>query len=473
VFAAGATVFWVLTTSPAGAQGRQFVQPTCDVPKGHYLINSAVLYLQNAGRTRFQDQRQRDLRDAQRVLNEAITEKGQDQNGAAWYYLARYYQEVQDLPGADSAFTRAGALLPDCAADIRENRRRLWVPILNRAVDQIRAGDNAAAIEGLRRANAIYRDEPPAFYYMGQIYANMQQQDSAIAYFTKALEISRLPHNVDNPSYEDGRKDATFNIARLYHMAESYDSAIVWYARFRAAYPSDPQALTGMAAALEDAGREGEAVTLYDSVLVLADSMPTLELFQAGVAMFRAQRFDRAAEAFERGAQRNPYFRDGLFNLANTYLSLANAIDSTKPAAEQERLRKEYGQQMAPIAVRLAEVDPRSSTALRLLAASYQLRGDEDSTLAVLERIEALPFEVTVSAFTPSGSSFDVRGLITNRRSESTQVPALTFEFVTEAGDVVQSLTVDAQTLEADGLAPFTLAPVGEGIAAWRYRVGS
>jgi tetratricopeptide (TPR) repeat protein len=473
LFAAGAAVFWVLTASPLGAQGRQFVQPTCDVPKGHYLINSAVLYLQNAGRTRFQDQRGRDLRDAHRVLNEAINEKGQDQNGGAWYYLARYYQEMQDLPGADSSFTRASALLPACAADIRENRRRMWVPILNRAVDQIRSGDNTTALEGLRRANSIFRDEPPAYYYMGQIFANLQQRDSAIAYFTRALEIARLPHNADNPAYDEGRRDAAFNVARLYHMEQDFDSAIVWYGRFRDVYPNDPQALTGQAAALEDAGREAEAVALYDTVLVLADSMPTLELFQAGVAMFRVQRFERAAEAFERGASRNPYFRDGLFNLANTYLSLANGIDSTLPRTEQERLRRSYGDKMAPIAARLEEVDPRSSTALRLLAASYQLRGDDDSTLAVLERLEALSFDITVSTFTPLGSRYDVRGLITNRRSESTAVPALTFEFVTESGEVVQSLTVEAQTLEADGLAPFTLAPAGEGIAAWRYRVGS
>jgi tetratricopeptide (TPR) repeat protein len=380
---------------------------------------------------------------------------------------------MQDHPGADSAFTRAGTLLPACAADIRENRRRLWVPVLNRAVDQIKAGDNPGALEGLRRANAIYRDEPPAFYYMGQIFATLQERDSAIGYYTQALEIARSSVNIENQNYAEIRKDAAFNIARLYHLDQQFDSAVTWYARFRADFPYDPQALTGQAAALEDAGRGGEAVALYDSVLLLADSMPTLELFQAGVSMFRAERFQRAAEAFERGLARNPHFRDGLFNLANTYLSLANAVDSTKPRPEQEQLRRDTGTRMAPIAVRLVAGDPQSSAALRLLAASYQLRGDEDSTLAVLQRVEALQYEITVSTFAPSGSSYDVRGIITNRRSEPTTIPAVVFEFLTEAGEVVQTLTVEGQTLEADGLAPFTLAPVGEGIAAWRYRVGS
>jgi len=473
VCVAAAAVLWAASAKPAAAQGRQFVQPTCDVNKGHYLVNSAVLYLVNAGRTRFQDQRERDLRDARRVLFEAIEEKGQDQNGSAWYFLGRYYQEKRDLPGADSAFTRAESLLPDCRDDINENRRRLWVPILNGAVDKIKTGDNAGALTDLRLANSIFRAEPPAFYYMGQIYANEQQRDSAVKYFTHALELARTPANAEKEQYNDIRNDAAFNIARLYHIDQQYDSAIAWYERFRRDQPNDPQALTGIAAALESAGRGSEAVAMYDSVLLLADSMPTLDLFQAGVAMFRVKRYDRAAEAFQRGLVRSPYYRDGLFNLANTYLSLANEVDSTKSKAEQDELKKAYGEKMRPIVERLVEVDPNSTAGLRLLAAAFQLSGDSDSTLAVLQRIEDLPFEITVSTFMPVGSGFDVRGIVTNLRSETAEIPAVTFDFISEDGTVVQSKTLEPQTLDEGGVAPFALAPIGEGIAAWRYHVGS
>ena len=472
-YAVGAAVLTTALSGRAQAQGRQFAPPTCDVPKGHYLVNSGVLYLQNAGRTRFEDQRQRDLRDARRVLLEAIMDKGQDQNGSAWYYLARYYQSMHDLPGADSAFDRAERLLPGCGEDIRENRRRLWVPLLNSAVDRIRATDNEAALAQLREANMIFDAEPPAFYYMGQIFANTQVRDSAVAYFVRALEIARRPENLDKEQYADIRDNAEFNIARIYHLEEQYDSAAAWYARFREHAPMDPQATTGQAAALEAAGRSTEALALYDSVLVMADSMATLDLFQAGVALFRTQRFGRAAEAFERGLTRNPHYRDALFNLANTYLSLANAIDSTKPVAERERLEQEFGTKMGPITASLVVVDPASTAARRLQAAAFQLARLQDSTLAALERIEAMTYEITVSAFEPRGSGFDMRGIITNLRSTATAVPAITFEFVNEQGDVVQSLAVDGQSLEPDGVAPFALAPVGEGIAAWRYRVGS
>ena len=473
LLAVGAVGLTTVLSGGAQAQGRQFSPPTCDVPKSHYLVNSAVLYLQNAGRTRFEDQRQRDLRDARRVLLEAITEKGQDENGSAWYFLARYYQAVRDLPGADTAFDRADRMLPACAEDIRENRRRLWVPILNSAVDRIRTNDNEGALAQLREANMIFDTEPPAFYYMGQIFANTQVRDSAVAYFTKALEIARRPQNLEKAQYADIRDNAEFNVARLYHLDEQYDSAAAWYARFRLHKPMDPQATTGQAAALESAGRADEALALYDSVLIMADSMATLDLFQAGVALFRTKRYGRAAEAFERGLARNPHYRDALFNLANTYLSLANAIDSTKPAAERERLEQEFGTKMGPIAASLIASDPASTSARRLQAAAFQLAGLQDSTLAALERIEAMTYEVTVSSFEPKGSGFDMRGIITNLRSEATSVAPITFEFVNERGEIVQSLVVEGQTLEAEGMAPFALAPVGEGIAAWRYRLGS
>lgn len=473
LFAVAALTLTTALSPDAQAQGRQFVPATCDVPKGHYLVSSAVLYLQNSGRTRFEDQRQRDLRDARRVLLEAIEEKGQDQNGSAWYYLARYYQSVRDLPGADSAFDRAERMLPGCLADINENRRRLWVPILNAGVDRIRATDNEGALTQLREAITIYDAEPAAHFYMGQIFASMQLRDSAIAYYAQALEIARRPENLANEQYADIRDNAEFNIARLYHIDNKYDSAVVWYMRFRQHKPMDAQATTGQASALEAAGRAAEALALYDSVLVMADSMTTLDLFQAGVALFRTQRFGRAAEAFERGLERNPHYRDALYNLANTYLSLAHAIDSTTRGAVRDSLEREFGIKMAPITARLVAGDPASTAARRLQAAAFQLAGEQDSTLAALERIEAMTYEITVSTFEQAGSGFDMRGIITNLRSEATTVPPLTFEFVNEQGDVVQTIVLDGQTLEADGIAPFALAPVGEGIAAWRYRAES
>src|SRR5712671_4974191 len=90
-----------------GAQTRSWVppQPPCDIKPGHFRINSAVVDLQSAATK--PNTRDLMLQAARDVLTRAITGDQQDKNPAAWYYLGRYYLEVKDASGADSAFRRA------------------------------------------------------------------------------------------------------------------------------------------------------------------------------------------------------------------------------------------------------------------------------------------------------------------------------------------------------------------------------
>ena len=110
----------------AGAQ-QEWRGATCDLKPGHYLVNSGILYLKSAAETKFADKRDKDLHDALRVLDQALTSGGQQKNPAAWYYFGRYYAEIKDGAGADSAFTKAVALAPGCVADVNTYRRQLWV----------------------------------------------------------------------------------------------------------------------------------------------------------------------------------------------------------------------------------------------------------------------------------------------------------------------------------------------------------
>src|SRR5687768_18564642 len=60
----------IAATSQAAAQASRWVRPKCDLKPGHHLVNSGVLYLTHATDTRFEDQKQKDLRDANRVRSE-------------------------------------------------------------------------------------------------------------------------------------------------------------------------------------------------------------------------------------------------------------------------------------------------------------------------------------------------------------------------------------------------------------------
>ena len=94
----------VIVAVGLGAVGRpltaqQWEGARCDLNTKHYLVNSGVLYLKSATETKFVDKRAKDLKDADKVLHEALATGGQEKNPAAWYYLARYYALQNDLAG--------------------------------------------------------------------------------------------------------------------------------------------------------------------------------------------------------------------------------------------------------------------------------------------------------------------------------------------------------------------------------------
>ena len=464
-------------TNAAGQQG--WFPPTCELNTGHFLLNSAAIYIRTASASRFQDQRERHLRDARRVLHDAI-ERGQGDNPATWYFLGRYYLLIDDLVGADSAFEKAERLKPDCGADIRDHRRRTWQPILNRGVRSLQANDNRIALEAFREAHIIYRQEPPGFQYMALIFARSGQEDSAIVYYKRAVELAE-----GSDQYRDMHRTAALNLARLYHGNQERDSATVWYKKFREIDPEYVDGMVGLAEvytrAAEDHESNGEAeaakearqsaLALYDTVLARSENVDAVDLFSTGVSLFQEERYESAALAFELGLEKNPYYRDGLFNLANTYLSIGREMPEDATEEEETEIERGAGEKLLPIALRLLEVDPYNLGSRRLLAAAYQLLHQPDSVLQVLEGIEAMPFEISVLVFEKTRAGYLVGGSITNLKQEGQMLPEILFELLDTEGNVLHTESLGGTTLEADGYTEFSFASQVEGIEVWRYTV--
>ncbi|MGH7606197.1 MAG: FxLYD domain-containing protein, partial [Gemmatimonadales bacterium] len=165
------------------------------------------------------------------------------------------------------------------------------------------------------------------------------------------------------------------------------------------------------------------------------------------------QTYRLAAEAFESGLKLNPYFRDGLFNLVNTYLTLNDSTGMLAPAQ------------------RLVGVDPLNRMSLRLLAFAHQRRGAVDSTLYYLRIADSLLVaDVTVSQFEPGDEQAELRGIVTNMRSTPSPAFTLVFEFLDTKGGVVATDTAEVPTIEPQQSHAFTLTAAAPGILAWRYR---
>ncbi|OLC79341.1 MAG: hypothetical protein AUH78_00865 [Gemmatimonadetes bacterium 13_1_40CM_4_69_8] len=522
-----------LAATPAAAQHGIWLPVRCDLKPNHYLVNAGLLYLKSAAEGRFQEQIQKDLKDANRNLLQAVTANGQDQNPAAWYYLGRYYGMVKDAAGADSAFRRAEQLKPACKDDIAFWRRDLWVPLYNGAVAAYNAAQSDSAIHLLQQANAIYAGEPTGFKLLGALFYNANEADSAARYFRLAIAAS------SDPKYAADKKEALFNVAASYYRAQRWPEAEAAYKDYLGVVPSDAQALAGLAAVYTSLGRTDSATAIYTKIVNNADSVDAMGLFFAGTSIFssapplpdtaatgtscrtEARRTGRtltaraisarcdsvtarrvrdydgevavtyrlAAKAFEAGLAKNPFFRDGLFNLANTYLALHDSA------------------RMLPVAQRLYAVDPMNRSTLRLLAQGFQFQKKPDSTLHYLMVADtALPFEVTVGSFLPGDQNATLSGLFTNYRSlpdsatlvsrcrapgPATTVAArcgyqklaadaaakltnaplkVTFEFLNAKGEVVVAQSVDVPAIEPGGNHPFQLKANGAKIEAWRYK---
>lgn len=493
----GVLVAALALASPAGAQqANRWVVPKCDIKPGHHLVNSGVLYLRNATETKFEDQKQKDLTAARGVLTQALTTGGQEKNPAAWYYLARYYLMAQDLAGADSAFQRAQTLKAECAEDIGLWRRLVWVPLLNAGIAGWQANNTDSAIASFRRANAIFQIEPMGFKYLASLLYNTGQLDSAAFYFRRAADIA-----AQDTAFRQDRRDALYNLARIRHSQKRWTDAEALYREYLSVVPNDPEVLASLGSVLSQMGQRDSAYALYRRIIEQGDTVGAMSLFRVGVEIFQGlpetpdtaaaggscrteartnrltparmrarcdsvtrramKEYDAAAnityrlaaQAFAAGLKVNPFYRDGLFNLLNTYLQLNDSAS------------------MLPVAQRLVSVDPMNRMSLRLLAFAHQRVGRVDSTLHYLRIADStLVADVTVSEFDPQDQSGAVKGLVTNLRSTTGQPFKLVFDFLNAKGEVVATQSTDVAALPSQGTQPFNLKVIGAGIQAWRYR---
>jgi tetratricopeptide (TPR) repeat protein len=458
----------------AGAAVAQQQPPECRnlSYRTNFRLNGAEQHIAQAGRSAFAEDRTRQLADAERLLGQAAAAGGVDQ-ATLWYLFGQFYIMKHDLVGADSSFRKVEALTdPECKQEIARRRRNEWVPLQNAGVQQLNAGNTDSALALFRRSNVIYRAEPYAFLNMATIFVGKNQDDSAIYYYRAAA------NSTDDPRFAEARATALFNAARLVHRAANDTASIAAEARRRGvadsavknarlrtaleAYqdvlkvrPRDLQAQASLAAVLFDLQRAREGQEVYDSMLAHADSMESLDLFDAGVVLFRQERYGLAARAMELGLAKNRCYRDALFNLANTYLAARDSVH------------------LLDAARRLVAVDSMNRQSLQLLAAAMQRNGDTQGTLQLLMRRDSLPWELTVLRFDMGDTTATIHAVVNNLQQKAMSGFKLKVQFVSGTCEPVAEQVVEIPDLNPNGSPgasyDFTVSGTGRGILAYKY----
>jgi tetratricopeptide (TPR) repeat protein len=416
--------FFVLGTSVIGAQERvlslrvaqaqpsRYKAPDCKLKNGHFMVGSGATYLKSAIETSVEGNRVRLVSDAKRVLNQAITEKGQAENGAAWYFLGRAYLMEGDVVSADSAFTKAEAYAPQCAEEIGTFRRSAWVAVVQPAIKFLEAGANDSAITLLRQGHRIYRAEPNAMYMLGVYHADMKQLDSAIVYFRQSADVSAT-----NPELNEQRNKSTFNLAVILGEAGRHAEATEAWRNYVTWVPDDEDGKKGLAQAFRGAGMidsalaiEAELVAAVGAGGELDAGASTGDLFSYGVSAFEAKDYDAAIRAFAMVHQREPNNRDAIFNLANSFYA------------------KEDTTQLIAMAQQLVAIDPMNEYAQKLLGEGYRLADKTEELIKVVTAIEASPFTFDVKTFRPTADGASLQAQAIGREAKDIQGRPLAVE---------------------------------------------
>jgi tetratricopeptide (TPR) repeat protein len=456
----------VISERVAKSMPTSYQAPDCGLKSGHFKVSSGATYLKTGIEAEVPENQQRALDDGERVLLEAMQQNNQKDNPAAWYYLGRIYLQRGDIYGADSSLTRVEKVAPACAKDIDLYRRNAWVALIKggNGFEEQKNLDSALVL--YRQAGVVYRKSPIAYYQAAALFNDRGATDSAAAYYGRAVAASA---NVTDTTEQKIRNRSAFNHGALLLNSRKHAEAAAAFQQYLKWVPNDIEAKRGLAAAYRGQGQVDKAQALEQEIVAAGGSAApagapgagagSADLMNVGVKLYNDKKYAEAAEAFAKVAEAEPYNRDALFNLANTYFALKD------------------GAKLLATAQRLSAIEPMNENSLKLVGEGYKQAKQVDEAVKVAEKVLALPVDVQVNDFSASASNATLTATATGRQA---QTPAgkpippapvtLAVEFLDAKGAVVGSQDVAVPALEAGKSQEIKATAQGGGIAAWRYK---
>lgn len=443
----------------AKAMPSKYTGPKCGLKAGHFKVSSGGTYLKTGTETSIPENRERALASGQKVLLEAITQNGQDKNPAAWYYLGRIYLQEGDIVGADTALTKAETMSPDCKQEIGQLRYLAWVPLVNGGLDFAKKQNNDSALALFRQANTIYRDKATSYLTGGIIFANANQPDSAIVYWKQAADIAERSNAVED------RNTATRNLGAMYQRLNRHQEAIPVLEKYLTWVPNDVEVKRALATSYRAAGQTDKAQAIEKEVGAApaapgqAAANPSAAAMNAAIQLYNAKKYDEAAKAFEQVVAAEPYNRDALYGLANSYLGLKN------------------GPKLVEVSTKLVAIEPLNEEVLRMLATGQRMAKKETLANKTALQVLSMPLGVSIKQFAPTATGATISGTATGREVEAgaKKPPArtpttLVFEFLDAKGTTLANQEVQLPALKPGESQPVEAKADGAGIVAWRYQ---
>ncbi len=355
--------------------------------------------------------------EADRALTQALEGIAADPENARHHFLAGVaYARLGRYREADRALDRAQEIYPAYELDIEPERLAAWAEAFNAGTEAYADGRDDDAIEAWRGAMMVYRLRPEAHGNLGMLLAQRGELVEAIDVYedlVAGLELvpaTRVLGAEEVAERERVLAESERRLADLLLMAGRFERSETLLRARLADAPDDPSLRLALASALTGQGRSAGADSIHHALL----SEPRLDetqLYNLGVALFRASAPERAAEAFRRLTEVRPQSRDAWFNYANALLA----------ASDWARL--------VDIGAHLLAVDPLGEGAALLVARAHLESGDEQAALAELSRIDTAPVHVEGLTLQTAGSASTLSGRVVGNSGEVGAPLRLRFTF--------------------------------------------
>ncbi len=394
-----------------------------------------------------------------RALELAFLGIEEDSTNPIHYLLAGLaYTRLEQYGEANEMFVEAQRIYPAYELAIEPERESAWIELFNAGIAAYAQEDIERTIEAWEQAGMMWGLRPDASLNLATLFNGEERWDDAIAAYQRVVvgleqdPVTRILSPEEVQTRTDLRRNSEDRLTQLLLFRERFTEAEPLLRRHLEADPASIRVRGDLAAALHGLGQDAEASAIYTGLLS-ETGLQARDLFNVGIALYRANDYLAAADAFERLTRLQPDSRDAWFNYANSLF----AAESWKP--------------LAVAGDRLAEVDPLGENSGLIAARAHLELGDEESAAAGLNRTESAPIHLEGLQLRPSEGATTIGGRVVGNTAEPGTSVRLRFIFYGANGAVgTQTLTLSAPP--TGRRATFEVSFAGQA-TAYRYEVTS
>jgi tetratricopeptide (TPR) repeat protein len=408
----------------------------------------------------------------------------------------RYYRmagevslELKDYAGADSLWDRAACLWQPYALTIQGLRTVAWSSLIEQANEQLANGETEAAMDLYSKAYTINDKEPQTIFQVASYNVQQAQttdddslrqvyMEKAIWGFREALAATRRSESLSEEDRADFLWTGTTDLAQILGFEGRLAEAVAVLEKFLEDYPDHADArlqlssyLAMRVVALRDSAESVADEAAKDSLLTEAGGIEegVLQQYTAllgmddaglgadnyermGIALYELDAYDEAVVAFNRALALEPYRPQSLEYLCHA-LYQGERFDTLLVVSQE-----------------LVERYPANGDFLLLLAHAWRGNGDSEKALEILQRRQALPFQL--SPVTLQGGA--IFGDLQNLQLEPGTSIEVAFDFYDSGGSAVGTGTLEMPAPPTEEAVPFRVAPddgLVPGVTGFAYRV--